>query len=87
MMRFLVLGLLLVALWLALDNFASRLKNALSGGATPKGRLDPRSRPAVTETLVPCAVCGTYVPATKALKAAGDGVFCSEECRKKALAS
>lgn len=82
-MRFLVLGLLLVALWLAVDNFASRLKNALSDGASQKGRVPP-PRPAVTETLVPCAVCGTYVPATRALKAAegGEGrVFCSEECR------
>lgn len=85
MMRFLVLGLLLVALWLALDNFASRLKSALSGGAAPKGRLDPQARPAVTATLVPCEVCGTYVPSTKALTVTGgERVFCSEECRAKA---
>ena len=85
-MRFIVLGLLLVALWLALDNFASRLKGALSDGASPKGHPDPRARPAVTATLVPCAVCGTYVPAARALTAKGEGegwVFCSEECRGK----
>lgn len=84
-MRLIVLGLLLVALWLALDNFAARLKNALSDGAAPKGRAGSRPRPAVTAILVPCAVCGTYVPAAKALKEmAGEGVFCSEECRTKA---
>ncbi|HEV2845600.1 MAG TPA: hypothetical protein VG477_12185 [Thermoanaerobaculia bacterium] len=83
MTRFIVLGLLLVVLWLALDNLASRLKNALSGGAIPKGRMDPQDRPAVTATLVPCAVCGTYVPAAKVLKGVGERVFCSEECRGK----
>ncbi|HEX6903989.1 MAG TPA: PP0621 family protein [Thermoanaerobaculia bacterium] len=83
-MRFLVLVLLLVALWLAVDNFASRLKSILTDGAAPtKGRVPP-SRPAVTATLVPCEVCGTYVPSAKALKGAGQGVFCSEECRGKA---
>lgn len=83
-MRFFVLVLLLVALWLAVDNFASRLKSVLSDGAAPaKGRVSP-PRPAVTATLVPCEVCGTYVPSTKALKGAGEGVFCSEECRGKA---
>jgi hypothetical protein len=82
-MRLLVLVLLLVALWLAVDNFASRLKNVLSDGAPPKGRVPP-AKPAVTATLVPCEVCGTYVPAPKALKGADERVFCSEECRGRA---
>lgn len=86
MTRLLVLGLLVVVLWLAVDNLASRLKRALSDGNDQKGRVPP-PRPPVTETLLPCAVCGTYVPATRALKAAGGGegrVFCSEECRSRA---
>ena len=84
-MRFLVLVLLLVALWLAVDNFASRLKSVLSDGAAPAKSRVPPPRPAVTATLVPCEVCGTYVPSTKVLKGeGGEGVFCSEACRGKA---
>jgi hypothetical protein len=87
MTRFLAIALLLVILWLAVDNFAQRFK-ALRSGSSGRRRSVPRPRPAATQsvdTLVPCAACGAYVPSTRALKSAGGGgeVFCSEECRGK----
>jgi hypothetical protein len=87
MTRFLAIALLLVILWLAVDNFAQRFK-ALRDGNTGRRRSVPRPRPAATQsvdTLVPCAACGTYVPNSRALKSAGGGgeVFCSEECRQR----
>ncbi|HYO16501.1 MAG TPA: PP0621 family protein [Thermoanaerobaculia bacterium] len=85
MTRLLAIALLLVILWLAVDNLAQRFKAMLGSGA-PRRSVRPQ-RPAATqsvETLVPCAACGAYVPSSRALKGAGgEGeVFCSEECRK-----
>ncbi len=84
MTRLLVLALLLYVLWMALGNFMRKLKAAVSSGALrPEG---PAARPAatsaLTETLLPCVVCGTYVPASRALTG-GEGVFCSEACREQ----
>jgi len=80
MTRFIVLGLLVVVLWLALKNFTLQVKMAF--GQNP-GRREPPSPRAMAETLVRCARCGTYVVASRALKAKGDGeeAFCSEGCR------
>jgi hypothetical protein len=88
MTRFLAIALLLVILWLAVDNFAQRFKAMLGSGA-PRKSVRPQQRPAATqsvETLVPCAACGAYVPSSRALKGmGGEGeVFCSEECRQRA---
>jgi hypothetical protein len=77
MTRVLVLGLLLVVLWLAVKNFALQIKISLSG---PRRPVTPASRTAVSETLVPCARCGVYVVASRALRGGGDSVFCSAEC-------
>ncbi|HEX9941845.1 MAG TPA: hypothetical protein VGG03_07505 [Thermoanaerobaculia bacterium] len=85
MTRLIVLGLLLVILRLALKNFSGQLKAALSGG-TP-ARPHPPAPRQVSETLVPCARCGTYVASSRALKGTGEAeVFCSEECRKRGAA-
>ncbi len=80
MTRLIILGLLLVVLWLALRNFTLQLKAAVFGQAP--ARPDPPAPPAVTETLIRCARCGTYVAASRSLKGRGDGVFCSEACRE-----
>ena len=87
MTRFFAIALLLVILWLAVDNFARRFKEMLKAPPEPRRNV-PRPRPAAekaVEILVPCAACGTYVPGSRALKAVGGGteVFCSEECRGK----
>lgn len=87
MMRFIVLGLLIVALWLAVDNFASRIKGALSAGSPNRPGLRPEKPAPQSELLLPCATCGAYVPAGRALKPAGASdeaqVYCSEECQRR----
>ena len=78
MTRLIVLGLLLAVLWLALKNFTLQLKVSFGQGS------DRPAPPAShAETLVRCTRCGTYVAASRALRAkgAGEDVFCSEECR------
>lgn len=79
MTRFLVLGLLLVILWLAVERFWVRLKAVTSAGAF---RPEPPSSLRAAEVLLPCATCGAYVPANRALrtKDGGGEVFCSEAC-------
>jgi hypothetical protein len=80
MTRLLVLGLLLVVLWLAVKGFTVQLKAAVLGQVPGRSR-PPEPREAV-ETLMRCARCGTYVAASRALKAAaaGNETFCSEKC-------
>ena len=80
MTRLIVLGLLLLILRLAWKSFAIQIKAQVSG-LSPGGRPSPPA-PHV-ETLVRCARCGTYVTASRALKAKGaeEEAFCSEECR------
>jgi hypothetical protein len=79
MTRFIVLVLLLVVLWLALKNFTLQLKASLRRELGPPQA--PARRAERSETLVRCARCGTYTAASRALKGAGEEVFCSEECR------
>ena len=82
MSRFLLIGLLLIILRLAVKNFTGQLKAAVFG--PEPGRPHPRPPQVASKTLVQCARCGTYVAASRALKAPGAGpeVFCSEECRR-----
>ena len=82
MARFILIGLLLVILRLAVKNFTGQLKISVFG--QEPGRPTPRPPQVAAETLVQCARCGTYVAASRALKASGAGaeVFCSEECRR-----
>ncbi|HKV12810.1 MAG TPA: PP0621 family protein [Thermoanaerobaculia bacterium] len=84
MTRFIVIVLLLVILWLSVQNFVQRLRASLGGGETRRSvPLSSRSRVERIEEMVRCTVCGTHVPSSRALKSAGGGgeVFCSEECR------
>jgi len=83
--RVFVLALLLYILWMAVGNFMQRLKAAVSSGALQPPQASPavRSAPAPPppEILLPCAACGTFVPASRALKGNGVAVYCSEACR------
>jgi hypothetical protein len=73
--------LLLVILRMAVKNFSAQLKAAVFGPPSlPKSSPPPRA--VATETLVPCAACGTYIVASRGFKK-GDEVFCSEECRRR----
>jgi hypothetical protein len=87
MTRFLLIVLLLVILRLAFKNFTAQLRSAVLGDP-PRQTAPPKTPRAVTETLVPCAACGAFVPAARTLKGAGGGgeVFCSEECRTRGAA-
>jgi hypothetical protein len=80
MTRIIGIILLLLILRMAWKSFATQLRAAVFG---PPSVPQPPPRAAVAETLVQCAACGTYVAASRALKAGrGDAVFCSEECRR-----
>jgi hypothetical protein len=79
MTRILGLALLLYILWMAVGNFMQKLKAATSTGALRP--QSPADRSAVVETLLPCVVCGTYVPASRALTGGEGEVLCSEGCR------
>jgi len=76
--RVFVLALLLYILWMAVGNFMQRLKAAVSSGA-----LQPPTPRAAPEVLLPCAACGTFVPASRALAGKGTAVYCSEACRSQ----
>ncbi|HSS76255.1 MAG TPA: hypothetical protein VLV54_05870 [Thermoanaerobaculia bacterium] len=82
--RFLVLALLLYILWMAVGNFMQKLRAAVSTGALRS--LEPPAvrsgdAPPAPEILLPCAACGTFVPASRAVPGKGVKVYCSEECR------
>lgn len=88
MSRILGVLLLLVILRLAVRNFTTQFKAAVFGPPSTS-KAPPPPRAVATETLVPCAACGTYIVASRALKAAGGGgeLFCSEECRRRGAGS
>jgi hypothetical protein len=82
--RVFVLALLLYILWMAVGNFMQRLKAAVSSGTLQPPRppaVRAAAAPSLPETLLPCAACGTFVPASRALVGKGAEVFCSEACR------
>jgi uncharacterized protein len=85
--RILLIILVLYALWRIATAWGRRLGRE-SPGADSFSRFHPdkrrqrtRDQQADPEQLVACSHCGTYVPATRALTAGGDHVFCSPECR------
>jgi hypothetical protein len=83
--RLLVLALLLYILWMAVGSFMERLKAAVSSGAlqTPQPRAVRSTAAApAPEILLPCAACGTFVPASRALAGKEAAVYCSEACRE-----
>ncbi len=85
MTRILGILLLLVILRLAVKSFSAQFRISVLGAPPQRRPVAAAPKQGITETLVPCAACGIYVPATRALKAPGGGgeVFCSEECRTR----
>ncbi|HEV7786794.1 MAG TPA: PP0621 family protein [Thermoanaerobaculia bacterium] len=82
--RLLVLALLLYILWMAVGNFMQKLRTAVSTGALRPPQppaVSAAAAPPVPEILLPCAACGTFVPASRALAGKGAEVYCSEKCR------
>lgn len=79
--RVFVLALLLYILWMAVGNFMQRLKAAVSSGAFQPPPVRSAAAPPSPEVLLPCAACGTFVPASRALAGKGAEVFCSAACR------
>ena len=82
MTKIIAIILLLVILRLAVKNFSAQLKAAVFGPPSSLPKAAPPPRAVATETLVPCAACGTYIVASRGFKK-GDEVFCSEECRRR----
>ncbi|HSS52337.1 MAG TPA: PP0621 family protein [Thermoanaerobaculia bacterium] len=85
--RLLVLALLLYILWMAVGNFMQKLRAAVSTGALrppQPAAMRSTAAPPAPEILLPCAVCGTFVPASRALAGRGAEVYCSEACRSSA---
>lgn len=75
-MKFLLWAMigLAIAMWLLRTN---RPKPQV--GARSASRVAEEPKPA--ESMVSCAQCGTYIPASEALVTQSDKVFCSEEHR------
>jgi hypothetical protein len=78
-LRFLVLLLLALLVWRATMLLLQRV--GLGSGRQVGSR---RGGAAGGEELVRCAVCGTRVPASRALPADDAGPVCSEACRGRA---
>ena len=77
--------------WLLVVRFLVRgLARIVSGGPSrPHAAAPPREPSRLAEDLVLDRVCHTYVPRSRALSARIEGreeLFCSAECRDKALA-
>lgn len=84
MLRFLALALLVLLIWMALSALLERVRRAAGGGTGPsRGRSAPVSR-APGEPLVRCESCGVRIPASRVLPGTAAGVYCSEECRRRA---
>jgi hypothetical protein len=89
-------GVLLVV-WRLLAARGRRLDRD-SPGADSYSRFSPRKRrrrqdwassggAGGPERLVACSVCGTYVPARRALTSESGGPFCGPACREAAVAA
>ncbi|HEV7503369.1 MAG TPA: hypothetical protein VGS07_00485 [Thermoanaerobaculia bacterium] len=83
--RLFVFALLLYILWMAVGNFMQKLRSAVSTGALgppqPPAAVRSAAAQPAPEILLPCAACGTFVPASRALKGKAMAVYCSEACR------
>lgn len=81
MLRFLVLFLLALLLWLALERGLDRL---LRSGSRDRGERfrGPRHPPAASHQLIRCEGCGVHVPSGRAARRGGRSLC--ERCRKTA---
>ena len=88
MTRLLLLVLIAYLVWRGIESLLNQVR--LAGGAASRPirpSTPPPAGPQVVEPLVRCAGCGTHVLCSRTLTAAGGGIFCSDECRRRAAQS
>lgn len=95
MQRILLVVIVLLIVWRILASIGRRLSER-AAGADSFSRFSPEARrrrrqaggeARTMEELVECTVCGTFVPAGRALSDGDSRVFCSEDCRHPAPVS
>ncbi|MEJ2581576.1 MAG: PP0621 family protein [Acidobacteriota bacterium] len=92
MQRILLVVIVLLVVWRILATIGRQLSEK-APGADSFSRFSPEARRRrrqwanedgnTAEELVECAVCGTFVPAGRALANGEDRFLCSEECWKR----
>jgi hypothetical protein len=90
MQRILLVVLVLLVIWRILVTIGRRLSEK-APGADSFSRFSPEARRRrrqwtegdvkKAEELLECTVCGTFVPAGRALSDGNSRVFCSDDCR------
>ena len=92
MQRILLIVVLLLIAWRVLAAFGRRLADQAPGAdsfsrfspeARRRRRQGPRGNQGTVDELVECTVCGTFVPAGRALSDGSGRVFCSQTCREQ----
>jgi len=90
MTRLLVLVLIAYLVWQGVERLLDRWRALQSGpprASRPTAVPPSRASSADTaETLVRCAGCGVHVPRSRTLTSGGE-LYCSEECRRRAVQS
>ena len=90
MQRILIIVVLLLIAWRVLAAFGRRLADQAPGAdsfsrfspeARRRRRQWPQGEQGAVDELVECSVCGTFVPAARALSDGSSRVFCSQSCR------
>ena len=91
MQRILLVVIVLLVVWRILASIGRRLSEK-APGADSFSRFSPEARrrrqqaggdARTMEELVECTVCGTFVPAGRALTGGDSRVFCSDDCRHR----
>ena len=92
MQRILIVVVVLLVVWRILATIGRRLSER-APGADSFSRFSPEARlrrkqwsggeGGGVEELVECSVCGTFVPAGRALSSGGGTVYCGEPCRER----
>ncbi len=95
MQRMLIIIVVLLVAWRLLAAIGKRLSER-SPGADSFSRFSPEARRrrgtsekwggTAVEDLVECAMCGVFVPSTRALTSGEGAMFCSDICRHRAAA-
>lgn len=95
MQRILIVVIVLLVVWRILASIGRRLSET-APGADSFSRFSPEARrrrrqaggdAQTMEELVECTVCGTFVPAGRALSDGDSRVFCGEDCRHRVVVS
>ena len=94
MQRILIVVVVLLVVWRILASIGRRLGEK-APGADSFSRFSPEARRRRkqwsdasangVEELVECSICGTFVPAGRALTSGDREAFCSEECQRQAI--